>query len=375
MNAIIAVISDLSTDMRVRKLSALLVGEGFEVTVLGRSSGTEVPALIPGVKSVRIKVPFRRGPAMYLFFNLILFFRLVFSRYDLCVASDLDTLVPCLAVSRLFRKKIIYDSHEYFTGQYGLEEKRLRHFLWKLAERMTVPHVDGMITVSDFIAELYRNEYSVDPVVVRNVAPDISHLLPQDKSLLGAADRELLVVFQGSGINPGRGAEELIAAIPMTQRVRLLLIGSGDIIDSLRRLAAESPASDRIIILPRMPWEEMMRYTMCCDAGLSLDTDTCTNQRFSLPNKLFDYIAAGIAAIVSPLPEVSALIGRYGCGVVLEEVSPEIIARQLQRLADDRLLLLSFKQRAVAARMELNWENERVREQDLIRSVMKLNSN
>lgn len=375
MKAIIAVISDLSTDMRVRKLSALLVGEGFEVTVLGRSSGTEVPALIPGVKSIRIKVPFRRGPAMYLFFNLILFFRLIFSRYDLCVASDLDTLVPCLAVSRLFRKKIIYDSHEYFTGQYGLEEKRLRHFLWKFAERMTVPHVDGMITVSDSIAELYRNEYSIEPVVVRNVAPDISHLVPQDRGVLGKADMELHVVFQGSGMNPGRGAEELIAAIPMTQRVRLLLIGSGDIIDSLRRQAAESPASDRIIILPRMPWEEMMRYTMCCDAGLSLDTDTCTNQRFSLPNKLFDYIAAGIAAVVSPLPEVSALIGGYGCGIVLEEVSPEIIARQLQRLADDRLLLLSLKQRAVAARKELNWENEKVKEQDLIRSVMSLKSN
>lgn len=375
MNAIIAVISDLSTDMRVRKLSALLVEEGYEVTVLGRSSGTEVPALIPGVKSIRIKVPFRRGPAMYLFFNLILFFRLAFKRFDLCVASDLDTLVPCLAAARLFRKKIIYDSHEYFTGQYGLEEKRLRHFLWKFAERVTVPHVDGMITVSDSIAELYRYKYGVDPVVVRNVAPDISHLVPHDRSLLGTAGRELLVVFQGSGINPGRGAEELIAAVPMTQRVRLLIIGSGDAIDSLRRLTAESPASDRIIILPRMPWEEMMRYTMCCDAGLSLDTDTCTNQRFSLPNKLFDYIAAGIAVVVSPLPEVSALTDRYGCGIVLEEVSPEAISRQLQRLADDRLLLLSLKQRAVAARGELNWEKEKVREQDLIRSVMKLKSN
>ena len=376
MKAVIAVISDLSTDMRVMKLALLMAEEGIEVTVLGRSSVTSVqPPGMPGVKAIRIRVPFRKGPAMYLLFNLFLFFRLIIRRFDICVASDLDTLVPCYLVSGMCRKTLVYDSHEYFTGQYGLEKRRCKHFLWKSAERMTVPRVRYMITVSNSIAELYRHEYGVEPVVVRNVSPDVSHLLPHDRSELGVAERELLVVFQGSGINPGRGAEELLAAIPLTERVRLMVIGSGDIIESTRVAAAESEASERIIFIPRMPWEEMMRYTMCCDAGLSLDTDTCINQRFSLPNKLFDYIAAGIPAVVSPLPEVTALVDRYGCGIVLEEVSPKAIAQQLQRLADDRLLLLSLKQRAVAARRELNWQNEKVREQELIRSVIKSNRN
>ena len=161
----------------------------------------------------------------------------------------------------------------------------------------------------------------------------------------------------------------------MTERVRLLVIGSGDIIGNLHREALENKASDRIIFLPRMPWEEMMRYTMSCDAGLSLDTDTCINQRYSLPNKIFDYIAAGIPAIVSPLPEVSSLIEKYGCGIVLEEVSPESVAGQLRRLADDRPLLLSMKRRAVEARRELTWEIEKLREQELIRGVIKSNRN
>lgn len=160
----------------------------------------------------------------------------------------------------------------------------------------------------------------------------------------------------------------------MTKGVWLLVIGSGDAMENLRIIAWKSPASDRIIFLPRMPWEEMMRYTLCCDAGLSLDTDTCINQRYSLPNKLFDYIAAGIPVLASPLPEVSALVEAYGCGMVLGEVTPEDIAVRLQKLADERSLLLSLKEKAEEARRELTWEKEKVKEQELIRSVIKSNS-
>jgi glycosyltransferase involved in cell wall biosynthesis len=373
MKAAIAVISDLSTDMRVRKLAELMAGEGLAVTVVGRASSALLPDALPAITFERLNIPFRKGPAMYLLFNIRLFFRLLSGRFDILVASDLDTLVPCYVISRLFRKKLIYDSHEYFTGQFGLRERRFKHFVWKSTERIMVPGVRYMITVSESIAALYRDEYGVEPVVVRNAAPQVEHLAPRERSELGAGRDELLVVLQGAGINGGRGAEELISAVPMTSGVKLVIIGSGDIIDNLRRKAMSGEARERIIFLPRMQWEEMMRYTMCCDAGLSLDNDTCINQRFSLPNKLFDYIAAGLPVLVSPLPEVSALVKRYGFGIVLNEVSPEEIARNLQHLAEDRSLLLRLRQGAETAREELNWEKEKVREQELIRIVINSN--
>ncbi|HNT92142.1 MAG: glycosyltransferase [Bacteroidales bacterium] len=375
MKAVIAVISDLSTDMRVRKLALLMDEEGLDTTVVGRYSGTTIPVSIPRVKTTTLRIPFRKGPLMYLSFNILLFFRLLFRGYEIIVASDLDTLVPCYLVSRLSGAVLIYDSHEYFTGQYGLEERRFKHFLWKSAERIIVPRADHMITVSASIADLYRREYDVDPLVVRNVSPDVTHLIPHERSELGALNEEMLVIIQGSGLNEGRGAGQLLAAMSLTERVRLLVVGTGDIIERLRRDACSSPAGSRIIFLPRMPWAEMMRYTMCCDAGLSLDTDTCVNQRYSLPNKFFDYIAAGIPALVSPLPEVAALVEKYGCGKVLEAVTPESIACELQLLADDPRLLSSLKENAVEARRELNWEREKEGERELIRSVVKSKSN
>jgi glycosyltransferase involved in cell wall biosynthesis len=120
-----------------------------------------------------------------------------------------------------------------------------------------------------------------------------------------------------------------------------------------------------------MPWREMMRYTMCCDAGLTLDTDTCLNQRHSLPNKLFDYIAAGIPVIASPLREVSELVRHYGCGVVLDNVSPGSVSDALAKLRDDRHYLKELKAKAVIAADDLCWEKEKGAEQELFRRVSR----
>jgi len=373
MRATIAVISDLSTDMRVQKQALVLADLGFAVTLIGRFSGRSPSLFLPHVRIIRLRVLFRRGPAMYIIFNLSLLFHLLARRTSLYVANDLDTLIPCYLASRFLRKPLVYDAHEYFTGQYGLAERKRTYTIWKRAERLILPKVRHMITVSGSIAELYRKEYGVDPVVIRNVASSTDIVIPRRRSEVGAADDDLLVVYQGSGINPGRGAMALINAMSMLEKVRLIITGSGDMIEELRRVVNERGLNKDIIFLPRMRWEEMMGFTMCCDAGLSLDPDNCINQRFSLPNKLFDYIAAGIPAVVSPLPEVSAVVDKYGCGLVLSDVTPYAIAGILERLKDDSSLRSALKENALAARLELNWEKESVIEKEFFRNVFKEN--
>jgi glycosyltransferase involved in cell wall biosynthesis len=375
MRATIAVISDLSTDMRVQKQALVLADLGYAVTLIGRYTGKSPSLFLPHVRIIRLRVLFRRGPLMYIIFNLSLMLRLLARRSGLYVANDLDTLIPCYAVSRLFRKPLVYDAHEYFTGQYGLAERKRTYAIWKKAERFILPKIRHMITVNGSIAGLYSNEYGVEPVVVRNVAPSADIVIPRRRNEVGAADDDLLVVYQGSGINPGRGAMALVNAMSMLEKVRLIITGSGDMIEDLKRVVDDRGLNNNIIFLPRMRWEEMMGFTMCCDAGLSLDPDNCINQRFSLPNKLFDYIAAGIPAVVSPLPEVSAIVDKYGCGLVLSDVTPYAIAGMLERLRDDSSLLSTLKENAKAAYLELNWEKESAIEKDLFINVIKPNKN
>jgi glycosyltransferase involved in cell wall biosynthesis len=351
MRATIAVISDLSTDMRVQKQALLLTDMGYTVTLIGRYTGKSPSLFLPRVRIKRLRVLFRRGPLMYILFNVSLLLRLLTRRSDLYVANDLDTLVPCYSASRLFGKSLVYDAHEYFTGQYGLEQRKFKYSVWKKVERRLVPKVRHMITVSNSIADLYRKAYN--------------------RNNLRVGEEDLLVVYQGSGINPGRGVMELINAMTMLERIRLIITGSGDMIEEVKHAVSYKGLGNNVIFLPRMKWEEMMQFTMCCDAGLSLDPDSCINQRFSLPNKLFDYIAAGIPAIVSPLPEVSAVVDRYACGLILSHVTPYTIAGALERLRDDRGLLAELKEKALEARKVLNWENERVKEQEFFRNVIE----
>ena len=371
MKALIAVISDLYTDMRVRKHASLLSEMGFDVTVIGRKSGDTPDSSIMPAKIIRLKIPFRRGPLMYISYNMVLMLHLIFRKADLYISNDLDTLLPCFTASQLSSKPLVYDAHEYFTGQYGLPERKFKHQVWKTLERWILPRVRNMMTVSESIASLYKEEYGVSPVVIRNVAPSAATIIPANRHDFVDRDDNLLVVFQGAGINPGRGAGELVEAMTLLEGVVLLVIGSGDIIGEVRKGVAERGLDDKIRFVPRMPWEQMMAYTKCCDAGLSLDTDTCFNQRLSLPNKLFDYIAAGIPVVVSPLPEVSAVVMKYGCGIILNAMTPHDIREALASLRDKRSLLKSLKDGAAGARKELAWETERRKEQEFFQSVIK----
>jgi|WetSurMetagenome_2_1015567.scaffolds.fasta_scaffold07141_6 glycosyltransferase involved in cell wall biosynthesis len=368
MRVISSIINDISTDQRVMKQAAVLKTLGCNVTIVcrRRSPGKIYPTHF---KAVRLRFLINSGPLFYFLYNLRLLFYLLVSRSDIYVANDLDTLIPCYIVAKLRRKPLVYDSHEYFTGQYGLEGKRISYGIWKMIERSIVPRLKYMITVSDSIADLYHKEYGVSPVVVRNVAYSSSEIISADRENFGIGDEELLVVLQGAGINPGRGAVEMLDALKLVSGVHLLIIGSGDAMNDIKKKVSTLELNEKVTFLPQMPWTEMMKYTKACDAGLSLDKDSCLNQRYSLPNKLFDYLSAGIPVVASPLPEISKIIKEFNCGIITDEVSATSISETLIKLRDDRALLLTLKKGAIKASEILTWEMESIKETSFFREI------
>jgi len=370
MRVIITVINDIATDQRVLRQTALLNELHCETLIIGRHlrGSPELPPVASG--SLRLKLFLSRGPLMYIAFNLRLFLTLLFRKADFYVSNDLDTLLPCFIISKLFRRKLVYDAHEYFTGQHSLVERSLKHWLWKKLEKRLLPKIKHMLTVSEGIADIYKAEYGVDPVVVRNLSPSSKAIIARSRNELDIDNNQLLVILQGTGINPGRGGDQLIKAVADIEGVKLIILGEGDEMESIRENAAKKGLDGKVIFLPRMSWDSMMSYTKCCDAGLSLDLDTCINQRYSLPNKLFDYISAGIPVIASPLPEVKAIIDKYNCGIILKEVTPDDIAEALKKLRDDVALLKFLKQNASSASGDLAWEKEKIKEQALFMSVI-----
>jgi glycosyltransferase involved in cell wall biosynthesis len=276
--------------------------------------------------------------------------------------------LPNYLISKLKELPLVYDSHEYFTGVPEIQNRPFVKWVWKTIEKMIFPHLKHVTTVSDSIAVQYENEYGIRPVTVRNFSRKSGHIVPFSRKELGVNEDHLLLILQGTGINVDRGGEELIEAIKMTEKTTLLIVGSGDLIPAIREKVVEFNISERVMIIPKASWEEMMRYTKAADAGLSLDKDTNINYRFSLPNKLFDYISAGIPAIVSDLPEVCKIVKENNCGIIIPKVSAEAIAKAILELKDNPGLLTVLKKNAAVASESINWENELV----IVKALYKL---
>jgi glycosyltransferase involved in cell wall biosynthesis len=345
-------------DQRVLKMAETVHKLNCEITIIGRKQGSYCNYDKIKFKTKRFRMIFRRGFLFYMFFNIRLFFYLLFHRFSLLVSNDLDTLLPNYLISKLKGLPLVYDTHEYFTGVPELQNRHLVRGIWHSIEKSIFPHLNNIITVSDSIAVQYEKEYKKQLLTVRNCSRNSTGINPYTREELGLNPGHLVLILQGTGINTDRGGEELIAAVNRTENVVLLIVGGGDIIEKLLRFVSESGLGDRVKFFPKMEWNELMRFTKSADAGLCIDKDTNPNYRFSLPNKLFDYISAGIPVIASDLPETGKIINENGLGIIINQVTPEELSDAFIKLKNNPDLLRELKRNAVAAAEKVNWETE-----------------
>jgi len=342
-----------------------------EITIVGRKKGICCDSASVPFSTKRIRMLFNQGFLFYKFFNIRLFIYLLFHKYDLLVANDLDTLLPNYLVSKIKGLPLVYDSHEYFTGVPEIQNRPLVKWVWKSIERLIFPHLKYVITVSDSIADKYENEYNTRPLTVRNCSPDCRHINKFSHDEIGVDDGHLLLILQGNGINIDRGGEELIKAVSITEKTFLLIVGSGDSMYDLKKSVQDLKISDRVRFIDRVPWAELMRYTKSADIGLSLDKNTNQNYRFSLPNKLFDYLGAGIPVIAGDLPEVSRIISENNCGTIVSEVTPERISEAIRELLNNPEKLSLMKKNASLASEKLTWETESAKVKTLYEVIIE----
>ncbi|MGA1978363.1 MAG: glycosyltransferase [Bacteroidales bacterium] len=357
-------------DQRVIKMAEALNQLNYSIVIIGRRREHSCDLISLPFRTRRFRMIFKRGFLFYGFFNIRLFFHLVFHRYNLLVANDLDTLLPSYLVSRLMHVPLVYDSHEYFTGVPEIQERPFVKWVWTAIERSIFPHLEYVLTVGDRIAEKYHGLYGIRPVTVRNCARSASSMKGYTRRELNVNDGDLLLILQGTGINADRGGEELMDAIAGAENVILLIVGSGDLIPAMKMKALSLKITDKVRFIPAVPWNEMMRYAKSADAGLSLDKETNENHLFSLPNKLFDYISAGIPVIAGSLPEVNGIIAEYNCGIIIRPVSSDSIKKAVITLRDDRRLLEELKRNSEKAFLSLNWEKESEKVLDLYKSLI-----
>ena len=355
---IVSVINDLVTDQRVNKSCLTLHQLGYEVLLVGRKQRKSPPMDDRPYRTKRMKLLFEKGPLFYAEYNIRLFFFLLFHRVNLLLSNDLDTALPNYFISKLKGIKMIYDSHEYFPETPELVGRPRVQKVWKRIEGFVVPRLKEMITVCDSIAELFEQKYKVKCHVVRNI-PLRAALPPKgDKNALNLPEDKHLLVLQGSGINIQRGAEELVEAMRYLDDCFLMVIGGGDVLPMLKQMTVDFHIEDRVRFLPRMSYSEMMAYTQLAELGFVLDKDTNLNYRFCLPNKLFDFIQAGVPIVASHLVEIEKIIKKYNIGLFIPDHDPQSIAVTIKKGLGDASQRALWQQGLAEAAEDLCWENE-----------------
>ena len=343
---------------------------GYHVLVIGRAkkNSPEMPSRRYRIK--RFRLPFEKGPLFYASLNLRLFWYLLWKHADILFANDLDTLPANYLVSKIKRIPLVYDSHEYFTGVPELQGRPRVYKIWKSIERRILPKLKYCITVNDSIAKLYEEEYGLKFITVRNVPVTDDVIYPDKGVLRGGLNLPLnrtIFILQGAGINIDRGAEEAVEAMQFTDGL-LLIVGDGDVIPALKERVAELELENKVKFVPRQNPKVLRRFTRASDVGITLDKDTNINYRFSLPNKLFDYIHAGIPVLASNLPEVSKIVNDYQIGIVTETHHPEKLAQHFTSIAAKAKEGV-YSEALKKASAEMNWMRERLKLVSLINQI------
>jgi glycosyltransferase involved in cell wall biosynthesis len=349
---VFSVTNDIATDNRILRITKSLAKQGQKITILGRKRKNSLPLNIGWAKTVRFRLMFHKGPLFYAFINLRLFLYLYFSGFDVFVANDLDTLPANFLAARLKRKKLVYDSHEYFTEVPELvARKRIKH-IWELIEKRIVPKIAYASTVCYSIAMAYQEKYHVPFEVIRNAA-EFREKPDNDKG----ESSEKKIIYQGV-LNIGRGIELAIDAMEHLENIKLLIIGDGDIVNELKQRVKNRKLEEKIKFTGRKSREEVYVYTRQASLGISLEENLGLNYYYALPNKLFDYIQARIPVIVSDLPEMKEIVEHYRIGGILTERTPEALAEKIKQMLQNDETVKFWKTNLDKAARELNWENE-----------------
>jgi len=355
--AIVCVTNDLSTDQRVHKTCMTLQKCGYWVKETGRLLPESLPLERPYF-TVRKKLWFRKGPQFYAEFNIRLFLYLMTAKVDLIFANDLDTLPAAFMAAALRGKRIIYDTHEYFTETPELVNRKLTQSIWKKLEDYFFPRLTDILTVNSSIAKLYGDKYHKTIAVSRNIPPTFATERLKSRTELELPENKRILILQGTGINVERGAEEAVLAMQYLDNAVLLVVGSGDVFPTLHKIIKENNLLEKVIFKPKMPFAQLRQYTMNSDLGLAIDKDTNLNYHFSLPNKLFDYIHSGIPTLSSGLIELKQIIDQYDIGYYIQNHDPKHIASVITGIFSDENRYNIVKQNTVKAKEELCWEKE-----------------
>lgn len=341
------VTNDLNYDRRMIRICTSLHNEGYQVKIIGRKQSNSLALLTQPYKQKRIRCLFEKGKFFYIGYNIRLFFYLLFQKFDAACAIDLDTILPVLLVSKLRNKKRFYDAHEYFTEVPELIGRPFTKAIWKKIAKFSIPKMTSCYTVSESLSSIFKEKYHKDFDVVRNFP-----LLIPDRKI---KKHDRMILYQGA-VNVGRGLEQLIEAIKDID-VQLVIAGYGDIQHKIKKLVEAKGYHYKVILSGYLTPAQLEDLTPKAFLGYNLLDAESLSYYYSLSNKFFDYLHAGVPSLSNSFPEYVLINQQYKVSHLIE-LNTEEIKKAILYLLENQDYYEELKNNCLKAREIFNWQTE-----------------
>ena len=358
-NIFVTVTTDLTYDQRMIRICTSLAQAGYRVTLTGRKMKNSIPLKRQPFSQKRISCLFEKGKLFYAEYNIRLFFYLLFKKMDCIGAIDLDTILPCYFISVIKKIKRVYDAHELFCEMKEIATRPAIYKMWKKIERFAVPKFSSGYTVNQPIASEFKKMYGVQYEVIRNIA------LLRPLQFLPKAEK--FILYQGA-VNEGRSFETLIPAMKEADS-KLIICGDGNFMQQARQLVKENNLQHKVIFKGKITPEELRAITLQAYIGVTLFDDKGLSNYYSLANRFFDYLHAGIPQLCVGYPVYKEINDLFKIAVLVNDTSAQNLTAQLNNLLHNEVVYIELQQNCIKAREMLNWQEE---EKTLLQFYKKL---
>lgn len=361
----ITVTNDLLQDQRMHRVAQTLHEAGHMITLVGRLRKKSLAKLDTEYVQHRISCLFESGVGFYLEYNLRLLAYLWRNRSDVVYAVDLDTLIGGYLGSLFSKSKLVHDAHEYFIAVPELSNSMVKKKIWDLVGKVIIKKTNLAITVNEELAKVLGERYHKRFEVIRSV-PAIRDI----ELLADPPSTKKIILYQGM-LNKGRGLETAIRAVARMQKETIFqIVGEGDLSLELRTLANTIDVHGRVQFLGWKTPAQMRRITSTAWLGLNLLSSDSLNYKYSLANKFFDYMHAGVPSVNMDFPVYRRYIDADPVGVCLQDLEVDTLIDMLEMLMDTPRLYDQMKDATAIAKTKYNWQIESQHLLSLLHSII-----
>jgi glycosyltransferase involved in cell wall biosynthesis len=346
------VTNDLVFDQRMNRICTSLSSAGYDVILVGRLKSNSKPLVEKSFKQKRLFCFFQKGKFFYIEYNIRLFFYLMFLKIDCICAIDLDSILPCLYVSKIRKTKRVYDAHELFCEMEEIVSRPLIYKLWKRIEKLAVPQFANGYTIGECYSNEFWKMYNVHYEIVRNAT-----VLKENK--FPTCPIEKYILYQGA-VNEGRSFETLLPAIKILN-CKLIICGEGNFFTQAQQLVKDLKIEHLVDFKGYIKPDKLIEYTQNAHIGITLFTNEGLSNYYSLANRFFDYMHANVPQVCTNYPEYNLINQSFEIAVLCNNTTVDEIVQSIQKLWSDDSFHNELKQNCKLAKEKYNWQQEEIK--------------